>query len=48
VKAFPEEEGQQFVVMGTRKGTVKKMDLTAFSNPRPSGLIAMGSTKGTR
>jgi DNA gyrase subunit A len=46
VKAFPEEEGQQFVVMGTRKGTVKKMDLTAFSNPRPSGLIAMGIEEG--
>jgi len=46
VKAFPEEEGQQFVVMGTRKGTIKKMDLTAFSNPRPSGLIAMGIEEG--
>jgi DNA gyrase subunit A len=42
VREFPAEEGQQFVVMGTRKGTVKKTDLTAFSNPRPSGIIAMG------
>jgi DNA gyrase subunit A len=46
VKEFPQEEGQQFVVMGTRKGTVKKTDLSAFSNPRPSGLIAMGIEEG--
>ncbi|HXT28374.1 MAG TPA: DNA gyrase subunit A, partial [Vicinamibacterales bacterium] len=46
VKEFPEEEGRQFVVMGTRKGTVKKTDLSAFSNPRPSGLIAMGIEEG--
>ena len=46
VKAFPEEEGQQFVVMGTRKGVVKKTDLTAFSNPRAGGIIAMGVEEG--
>jgi DNA gyrase subunit A len=46
VKEFPDEEGRQFVVMGTRKGTVKKTDLSAFSNPRPSGLIAMGIEEG--
>jgi DNA gyrase subunit A len=46
VKEFPEQEGQQFVVMGTRKGTIKKTDLTAFSNPRPSGIIAMGVEEG--
>jgi DNA gyrase subunit A len=33
-------------VMGTRKGTIKKTDLTAFSNPRPSGIIAMGVEQG--
>src|SRR4051812_24146633 len=48
VKEFPEEEGQQFVVMGTRKGTIKKTDLSAFSNPRPSGLIAMGVEEGDK
>jgi DNA gyrase subunit A len=42
VKDWPTEEGQQFVVMGTRKGVIKKTDLTLFSNPRPSGIIAMG------
>jgi DNA gyrase subunit A len=46
VKEFPEEEGKQFVVMGTRKGTVKKTDLSAFSNPRPSGIIAIGVEEG--
>ena len=46
VREFPAEEGQQFIVMGTRKGTVKKTDLTAFSNPRPSGIIAMGVEEG--
>ena len=46
VREFPAEDGQQFVVMGTRKGTVKKTDLTAFSNPRPSGIIAMGVEEG--
>jgi DNA gyrase subunit A len=46
VKDFPEQDEQQFVVMGTRKGTVKKTDLTAFSNPRPSGIIAIGVEDG--
>jgi DNA gyrase subunit A len=46
VREFPEQDGQQFVVMGTRKGTVKKTDLTAFSNPRPSGIIAIGVEDG--
>jgi DNA gyrase subunit A len=46
VKDFPEQDDQQYVVMGTRKGTVKKTDLTAFSNPRPSGIIAMGIEDG--
>jgi DNA gyrase subunit A len=46
VKDFPEQDDQQFVVMGTRKGTVKKTDLTAFSNPRPSGIIAIGVDEG--
>ena len=31
-----------FVVMGTKKGTIKKTELAAFSNPRAGGIIAMG------
>ncbi|HYT74240.1 MAG TPA: DNA gyrase subunit A [Vicinamibacterales bacterium] len=46
VKEFPDQDDQQFIVMGTRKGTVKKTDMTAFSNPRPSGIIAMGVEEG--
>jgi len=46
VKEFPEQEDQQYVVMGTRKGTVKKTDMSSFSNPRPSGIIAMGIDEG--
>ena len=42
VKEWPTEEEQQFVVMGTRKGVIKKTDLSAFSNPRAGGIIAMG------
>jgi DNA gyrase subunit A len=46
VREFPQDEGQQFVVMGSRKGVVKKTDLTAFSNPRAGGIIAMGVEEG--
>ncbi|MBA2603011.1 MAG: DNA gyrase subunit A [Acidobacteria bacterium] len=46
VKEFPEEEGHQFIVMGTRRGVVKKTDLCAFSNPRAGGIIAMGVETG--
>ena len=37
-----EWEANRFVVMGTRRGVVKKTELTAFSNPRAGGIIAMG------
>jgi DNA gyrase subunit A len=46
VKEWPSEEGQQFVFMGTRKGVIKRTDLTAFSNPRAGGIIAMGVEEG--
>ena len=41
VQEFPEEEGKRFIVMGTKKGTIKKTDLGAFSNPRSAGIIAI-------
>jgi DNA gyrase subunit A len=37
-----EWEAGKFVVMGTRRGVIKKTELTAFSNPRAGGIIAMG------
>src|SRR5260370_1083944 len=39
VKEF---EDDKFIVMGTRRGVVKKTALSAFSNPRAGGIIAMG------
>jgi DNA gyrase subunit A len=46
VKEFPAAEGQQFVVMGTRKGVIKKTDLSSFRYPRADGIIAMGVDEG--
>ncbi|HUE88626.1 MAG TPA: DNA gyrase subunit A [Vicinamibacterales bacterium] len=37
-----EFDAAHFVVMGTRHGTIKKTELSAFSNPRVGGIIAMG------
>ena len=34
-------EGERFAVMATAGGTVKKTPLSAFSRPRPSGIIAL-------
>ena len=42
VRAWPEGDGERFVVMGTRRGVVKRTDLRAFSRPRAGGIIAMG------
>ena len=46
VKDFPDEDGQRFAVMGTRRGVIKKTDLTAFRHPRADGIIAMGVDEG--
>jgi DNA gyrase subunit A len=43
VRAF--EEGS-YVVMATRKGTIKKTELSEFANIRPSGINAMGIDDG--
>jgi DNA gyrase subunit A len=44
--AVQEFDENRFVVMGTRKGTIKKTELSAFSNPRAGGIIAMGIEEG--
>jgi DNA gyrase subunit A len=44
--AVKEFEENKFIVMGTRRGEVKKMELTAFSNPRAGGIIAMDVEEG--
>ena len=38
--------GGKYVVMATKKGIVKKTELTAFSNPRTGGIIAIGVDEG--
>jgi DNA gyrase subunit A len=44
--AVQEFDDTHFIVMGTRKGTIKKTELSAFSNPRAGGIIAMGIEEG--
>jgi DNA gyrase subunit A len=44
--AVKEFEPNRFIVMGTKRGEVKKSELTAFSNPRAGGIIAMGVEEG--
>jgi DNA gyrase subunit A len=43
VKEF---EAGKFIVMGTRRGVLKKTELSAFGNPRVGGIIAMGVDEG--
>src|SRR4051812_39250068 len=43
VKEF---EADKFVVLGTRRGVIKKTELSAFSNPRAGGIIAIGVEEG--
>jgi DNA gyrase subunit A len=40
--AVREFDDAHFIVMGTRNGTIKKTELSAFSNPRVGGIIAIG------
>ena len=44
--AVKEFEEDKFIVMGTRAGIIKKTELSAFSNPRAGGIIAMGVEEG--
>jgi len=43
VKEFAEG---RYVIFATKKGTVKKTELMAFSNPRAGGIIALGIDEG--
>jgi len=40
VRSFDDDDGS-FVLLCTRKGTIKKSPLSAFSNPRRGGIIAI-------
>ena len=46
VREWPETEGERCIVMGTRKGVIKKTDLTAYEHPRMGGIMAMGVEEG--
>ncbi|NNL67757.1 MAG: DNA gyrase subunit A, partial [Myxococcales bacterium] len=40
IRSF-EEAGEDFVILGTRKGVVKKTQLSLYSNPRRGGIIGI-------
>jgi len=44
--AVPEFDNKHFVLMVSARGTVKKVSLTEFSNPRRTGITAAGLKKG--
>ncbi len=39
-------EPDRYIIMATRQGVLKKTQLTAFSRPRPSGIIALNLDEG--
>lgn len=45
VKEFRDD---RYIVMATKKGIIKKTELSAFSNPRQGGIIALGLEGGDR
>ena len=45
VKEFRDD---RYIVMGTKKGIIKKTELSAFSNPRLGGIIALGLESGDK
>jgi DNA gyrase subunit A len=45
VKEYRED---RFVVMATKQGLIKKTELSAYSNPRQGGIIALGLEDGDR
>jgi DNA gyrase subunit A len=46
VQAVREFTGDKSVVMVTRQGTIKKTELSAYSNPRAGGIIAISIDEG--
>ncbi|MBW2496248.1 MAG: DNA gyrase subunit A [Deltaproteobacteria bacterium] len=45
VRSF-EEAREEFMILATRQGVIKKTALTAFSNPRRAGIIAINLSEG--
>ncbi|MEZ4332189.1 MAG: DNA gyrase subunit A [Myxococcota bacterium] len=44
VRSFEDAEGE-FILFATRRGVIKKTPLSAFSNPRKAGIIAINLTE---
>ncbi|MBQ0084483.1 MAG: DNA gyrase subunit A [Clostridiales bacterium] len=42
----PEIDGEQFICMGTKNGTIKRTAMDDFKNTRKSGIIALGLDEG--
>ena len=45
VRSFEDAAGE-FIVLSTRQGVIKKTSLSAFSNPRKAGIIAINLSDG--
>ena len=45
VKEYRED---RYIIMATKKGVIKKTELSAYSNPRQGGIIALGLEDGDR
>ncbi|MGQ0666669.1 MAG: DNA gyrase subunit A [Nitrospiraceae bacterium] len=45
VKEFRDD---RYIVMATKKGVIKKTELSAYSNPRQGGIIALGLENGDK
>jgi DNA gyrase subunit A len=45
VRSF-EDAADEFIILSTRKGVIKKTSLRAFSNPRKAGIIAINLSEG--
>ena len=45
VRSF-EDAADEFIILSTRKGVIKKTSLRAFSNPRKAGIIAINLSDG--
>jgi DNA gyrase subunit A len=46
VRSFDEGEGNEYIILCTRKGIIKKTSLSAYANPRRAGIIAINLTDG--
>ena len=46
IRSFEEIGNDEYVILCTRKGVVKKTALGAYSNPRKAGIIAVGLADG--